>query len=270
MVEDDEGTRLAIRHALGDLTADIVEVATAEDAYQALHGQAFACMIVDLNLGDSNGFELLERIDADQSIEDKVPAIIYTGQVLDPDEYKALRQRAHSIVIKGADSPQRLVDEVSLFLHSPEASLPEEQKLMIRALHSEDDIVHGKKILVVDDDFRNTLSLSRVLEEAGAVVVTAEDGQSALDQLASEPNIDLVLMDIMMPGMDGFECTRRIRAQVEFASLPVIAVTAKAMREDRELCLQAGADHYLTKPIDMPMLWSALRIWLHHESNSRS
>ncbi len=270
IVEDNEGARAAIRDALGDINAEIFEVASAEEAHEKLKTETFACMIVDLNLnvGSLSGYDLLKRVSCDEAISDKPPTVIYTGKELGSEEYKELRKWSNSIVVKGADTPQRLVDEVALFLHCPESRMPEDQRRMIKELHEDNGIIRGRRILVVDDDLRNIFSLSTILEEIGAEVVTADSGQAALDQLADDRGIDLVLMDIMMPGMDGFEAIRRIRAQVEFGDLPIIAVTAKAMPEDRGLCLQSGADHYLTKPVDTEKLMAALRLWLYRKAET--
>jgi CheY-like chemotaxis protein len=219
-------------------------------------------MILDLKLPDMDGFELLRRLTEQEELV-LPPTIIYTGKELSREEVEKLRHYTQSVIIKGVQSPERLLDEASLFLHRVVAGLPKQKQKMINALYESDEFFAGRKILLVDDDMRNVFALSKVLEKKGFEVFKAANGQKALDVLAAEPTIDLVLMDIMMPVMDGFEAMRRIRLQSTFATLPILALTAKAMKEDRIRCIEAGANDYLPKPVDFDRLLSLLRVWLH-------
>ncbi len=198
---------------------------------------------------------------ADGSI--KVPVIIHTGRDLTRDEEARLRKYSESIIIKGARSAERLLDETILFLHLVESALPEQQRAMVRQAHETTTILKGRKVLLVDDDMRNVYSLSHVLEGMGMHTIIAQNGREALDALAANADTDIILMDIMMPEMDGYEATRRIRAMQDFRHLPIIALTAKAMKGDREKCIEAGATDYLTKPVDIDKLVSVLRVFLY-------
>jgi CheY-like chemotaxis protein len=192
----------------------------------------------------------------------KIPVIIYTGRDMTSEENDLLQQYARTVVIKGAESQDRLVDEVSLFLHSVTSALPPEQQKIIRMIHDKDEVLRGKKILLVDDDMRNVFALSGLMGKIGMQVIMAANGEQALEKLQTDNDVDLVLMDIMMPVMDGYETMRRIRAQAGFRKLPIIALTAKAMPEDRVLCMDAGASDYITKPVDRDKLFSLMRVWL--------
>lgn len=235
-------------------------VATAESAKEHLRKQLYDCIVLELNLPDQSGFDLLKSMKQEKI--DLPPIVIYTDRELTEQEYDTLQQYAASIIIKGANSSDRLLDEISLFLHSVETDLPEEQKKKIQNLHNPDKILLGKRILLVDDDMRNIFALSSVFEEEGLEVFIAANGKAALDKLAEIENINIVLMDIMMPVMDGYEAIKKIRENKQFHNLPIIALTAKAMSDDKEKCLKAGANDYITKPVDVGQLLSLLKIWL--------
>jgi CheY-like chemotaxis protein len=219
-------------------------------------------MIIDLKLPDMTGQELLRRMAAGES-RSFPPVIVYTGRNLTRDEEAELLRYSHSIIIKGARSPERLLDEVTLFLHKVEKQLSSERQKMLRTARNRDKAFEGRRLLVVDDDMRNIFALTSALEHKGAAVEVARNGIEALDKLRAKPHdIDLVLMDIMMPEMDGYTATREIRKDPRWQKLPVIAITAKAMREDQERCLAAGANDYLAKPIELERLFSLLRVWM--------
>jgi CheY-like chemotaxis protein/signal transduction histidine kinase/HAMP domain-containing protein len=262
LVEDNAELRKAILGLVGDAGVNVTEVETGGEALKALRSRRFDCMILDIGLSDMTGFELL-RILEGESDTAVPPVIVYTGKDLTKDEEKELRKYAESIIIKGARSEDRLLGEVTLFLHRMVSTLPKSKQRMIIDLHNRDTMLEGKRILVVDDDMRNLFAVSKVLEEKGLKVLKAEDGGRALAVLASGEKVDLVLMDIMMPGMDGYEAMRRIRQQAGFSRLPIIALTAKAMKEDREKCIEAGANDYLAKPVDVDKLLSMMRVWLY-------
>ncbi len=261
IVEDNAMQRDSIEHLLRSEKVQTVAVASVADALEQLRSSTFDCMVLDLALPDASGYELLEKMATDEAYSFP-PVIVYTGRTLSADEEQQLRRYSKSIIIKGTRSPERLLDEVTLFLHRVEASLPAEQQRMLRVARSRDAVFEKRRILLVEDDVRNVFAITRVLEPHGAIVDIARNGREALDVLARNPEIDLVLMDIMMPEMDGFEATRAIRAERRWANLPIIALTAKAMPDDRQKCLQAGANDYITKPIDIEKLLSLLRIWM--------
>jgi CheY-like chemotaxis protein len=208
------------------------------------------------------GFDLLEKVKSDEENRD-LPVIIYTGKELSSEEETRIKKYAETIILKDVKSPERLLDETALFLHRVEAKLPEQKRKMLEHLHDADSVVAGKKVLIVDDDVRNIFSLTSMLEDHGMIVRFAEDGKQALDQLKKDPNVDIVLMDVMMPEMDGYETTRAIRQMDEHRTLPIIALTAKAMKGDREKTIAAGASDYITKPVDTDQLLSLLRVWLY-------
>jgi CheY-like chemotaxis protein len=208
------------------------------------------------------GFEVLERLRDTPSLGD-LPIVVFTGKELSPEEDARLHTLARSVVLKGVESPERLLDETALFLHRVVSDLPPEKQRMIEHLHGSDEALVGKRVLVVDDDVRNIFALSSVLERRGMVVVTASTGREAIATLESTPDVAIVLMDVMMPEMDGYETMQAIRGNAEFRRLPIIALTAKAMKGDREKCLEAGASEYLAKPVNTDQLLSALRMWLH-------
>lgn len=262
VVEDDELQRESIKELIGDGDVNITAVGTGKEALQELEDSSYDCMVLDLGLGDMSGFELLECIRKSETAA-RVPIIIYTGRDLTRDEEKELSRYAESIIIKGVKSPERLLDESALFLHRVEANLPEEQRGMLKMIHDKEAILSGKTMLLVDDDMRNVFALSNVLEEKGMEVIIARNGLESLEKLKEESNIDGVLMDIMMLKMDGYEAMREIRKQSKFAKLPIIALTAKAMKGDRSKCIEAGASDYLAKPVDTDKLLSMLRVWLY-------
>jgi len=227
-----------------------------------LHDGHFDCVIVDLGLPDMSGFDLLEKIKETDRLK-RIPIIVYTGRDLSREENMQLMKYASTVVLKTADSHERLLDETMLFLHRVEAKLPKEKQHIIRKLHRTDEVLSGKKVLVVDDDIRNIYSLTNVLEEEGMECLIAENGKKAIGEIKKHPEVNIVLMDIMMPEMDGFEATRLIRAIPEFAKLPIIALTAKAIKGDREKCLDSGMSDYISKPVNVEQLLSLMRVWLY-------
>jgi CheY-like chemotaxis protein len=209
-----------------------------------------------------SGFEVLERFRDTPSLGD-LPIVVFTGKELSPEEDARLHTLARSVVLKGVESPERLLDETALFLHRVVSNLPQNKQKMIEQLHRSDEALVGRKVLVVDDDVRNIFALSSVLERRGMVVLTASTGREAIATLESTPDVAIVLMDVMMPEMDGYETMQAIRSNAQLRRLPIIALTAKAMKGDREKCLEAGASEYLAKPVNTEQLLSALRMWLH-------
>ncbi|MEO8620801.1 MAG: HAMP domain-containing protein, partial [bacterium] len=262
VVEDDETQRESMIELIQHEDVEITAVASAEDALRELSGGHFDCMVLDLGLRDMNGFELLETVKANPAMWD-LPIIIYTGKDLSPAEDTKLRKFAETIIVKDVKSPERLLDETALFLHRVEAKLPEQKRRMLERLHNTDAVFTGKRVLVVDDDVRNIFSLTSMLEDHGMLVSFAENGKDAIALLRDREDFDLVLMDVMMPEMDGYETTRAIREVQALRSLPIIALTAKAMKGDREKCIAAGASDYITKPVDTEQLLSLMRVWLY-------
>ncbi|MGI8497388.1 MAG: response regulator, partial [Gemmatimonadaceae bacterium] len=262
VVEDDETQRQSMIELIADDDVALTAVGSAEEALRELERTRFDCMVLDLGLRDMSGFELLERVKNDPTIQD-LPIIIYTGKELSPAEDTRLRKYAETIIVKDVKSPERLLDETALFLHRVESSLPEQKRRMLEHLHNSDAVFAGKRVLIVDDDVRNIFSITSMLEANGMVVRFAENGKDAMALLEKDSGVDLVLMDIMMPEMDGYETTRRIRQQTIFKSLPIIALTAKAMKGDREKTIAAGASDYITKPVDSDQLLSLMRVWLY-------
>ena len=218
--------------------------------------------MLDLRLPDMSGFDVLERIRDDVGMPD-LPVVVYTGRELSPDEDVRLHTMARSVVVKGVESPERLLDETALFLHRVVDDLPPEKRQMLERLHSSDEDLVDRTVLLVDDDARNIFALSSVLERRGMKVLTATTGNEANSLIDSTPELAIVLMDIMMPEMDGYQTMQVIRENPAFRRLPIVALTAKAMKGDREKCLEAGASDYLAKPVDTEQLLSALRMWLH-------
>ncbi len=261
LVEDDPLQRDSISRLIGDDDVEITAVEMAGEALDKLRETVFDCMIIDLKLPDMQGNELLRRM-AEEDICSFPPVIVYTGRNLTRDEEAELLKYSRSIIIKGARSPERLLDEVTLFLHKVEAELSSERQRMLKAARSRDKLFEGRRLLLVDDDVRNIFALSSALEQKGAVVEIARNGHEALSKLRECADIDLVLMDVMMPEMDGYEATRRIRLEPQWQNLPIIAVTAKAMKDDQERCREAGANDYLAKPIDLDRLFSLIRVWM--------
>ena len=265
IVEDDENQQRSMVELIGDDDIEIITVRSGEEALQELHKGHFDCMVLDLGLGsDMSGFDLLERVKSDQrQTVREIPIIIYTGRELSPPEETRLRKYAETIIVKDVKSPERLLDETALFLHRVEAKLPANKRRMLEQLHNADAVFAGKRILIVDDDVRNIFSLTSVLESHGMNVAFAENGRDALGILETSEDVDLVLMDVMMPEMDGYDTTRAIRQNPRLRSLPIIALTAKAMKGDREKCIAAGASDYITKPVDTEQLLSLMRVWLY-------
>lgn len=261
VVEDDPVLRESIHALLKSETVEIVEAGSIASALDEMARATFDCVVMDLALPDGSGYELLERVSTGGE-HASPPVIVYTGRMLSQEEEQRLRRYSKSIIIKGAKSPERLLDEVTLFLHSVESALPPEQQRMLRAARQRDDVFEGRTILLAEDDVRNIFALSHVIEPLGAKLEIARNGREALDALARHPGIDLVLMDIMMPEMDGLTAMAEIRKLPEHARLPIIALTAKAMPSDRQKCLEAGADDYISKPIDVDKLVSLCRVWL--------
>ncbi len=261
LVEDDARQRESVSRLIEDVDIEITAVEFGEQALELLRSTAFDCMIIDLKLPDMDGSELLERM-AKEDICSFPPVIVYTGRNLTRDEEAALLKYSRSIIIKGARSPERLLDEVTLFLHKVESDMPPERQRMLKSARSREKAFEGRKLLVVDDDVRNVFALTSALEQKGAVVEIARNGLEAIAKLRHDSTIDLVLMDIMMPEMDGFTAMQEIRKDPRLAKLPIIAVTAKAMKTDQDRCLSAGANDYLAKPIDLDRLFSLIRVWL--------
>lgn len=261
LVEDDTNLQKSIRSVIGDQGVAIMPVSTGKEAIGKIKSGHFDCMILDLGLPDMTGFELLKQLRRDPKIEIP-PVIVYTGRELTREENAELHNYTESIIIKGVKSEERLLDETALFLHRVVSELPSDQQQIISYLHDKDSIFRSKKVLIVDDDMRNVIALTRVLEDKGLDIKAADTGRNAIQLLDSSPDIDLVLMDIMMPEMDGYEAIGKIREDKRFRNLPIIALTAKAMKEDRARCINAGANDYISKPVNVEKLISLMRVWL--------
>jgi CheY-like chemotaxis protein/HAMP domain-containing protein/GAF domain-containing protein len=263
VVEDDADQRRALVELIGaGDDVDVTAVATGAEALEALELHHYDCMVVDLKLQEQSGRDLLDEIKRNEQLA-TMPVIVYTGKELTQGETTELRKLADTIVVKNASSPERLLDETALFLHRVERKLPQEKRRLLEQLHSVEEVFKDRKILIVDDDVRNVFALTSVLEAHGMEVLYAENGKDGVELLRREPEVDLVLMDIMMPELDGYETTRLIRADDEFAQLPIISLTAKAMKGDREKAIAAGASDYITKPVDTDQLLSLMRVWLY-------
>jgi CheY-like chemotaxis protein len=262
VVEDNAAERLGVTELLAHDDIDIETAASGAEALAALRYAPPDCVVLDLKLPDMTGFEVLDEIRDDPKLAD-VPVVVFTGRELSPEEDAQLHTMARSVVVKGVESPERLLDETALFLHRVFADLPAEKQRMLERLHGSDEDLLGRVVLLVDDDARNIFALSSVLERRGMRVLTATTGSEAVSVIESTPDLAIVLMDIMMPEMDGYETMQVIRANPAFRRLPIIALTAKAMKGDREKCLEAGASDYLAKPVNTEQLLSALRMWLH-------
>ncbi|HWH61439.1 MAG TPA: HAMP domain-containing protein [Terriglobales bacterium] len=262
VVEDNPAEQLSIRELLGYEDIDVKTVGNGNEALDTIQTEQFDCCVLDLRLPDMSGFEVLERLSSmPQSLD--LPVVVFTGKELSPEEDARLHTLARSVVVKGVESPERLLDETALFLHRVVSELPVEKQRMLDRLHRSDEALVGRKVLIVDDDVRNIFALSSVLERRGMRVLTAGTGREAIDTLEKTDDVAIVLMDIMMPEMDGYETMQVIRQNPSFRRLPIIALTAKAMKGDREKCLEAGASEYLAKPVNTEQLLSALRMWLH-------
>ncbi|MDT4897360.1 MAG: hypothetical protein QOH25_2437, partial [Acidobacteriota bacterium] len=268
VVEDDEVQRMSIVELIGNGDVVTTAVETGEEALNALREEPYDCMVLDLKLPDMTGFELIEKIQQELGRAD-LPIIIYTGKELTNKEETQLRKVADAIIVKEASSPERLLAETALFLHRVEANLPEPKRRILEQLHRRDPVLAGRKVLIVDDDVRNIFALTSALESHNMEVVHAENGQEGIDMLKERPDIEVVLMDIMMPGMDGYEAIAAIRRMAEFGQLPIIALTAKAMKADRDRCIEAGASDYISKPLDIDQLLSLLRVWLYRQDEAQ-
>jgi CheY-like chemotaxis protein len=262
LVEDNPTEQFTTRELLGHEDIDIDVVETGESALLALSDGNYDCVVLDLRLPDMTGFEVLAQLRDTPRLKD-LPVVVFTGRELTPEEDLQLHTLARSVVVKDVESPERLLDETALFLHRVIADLPREKQQMLDRLHRSDDALAGRKVLVVDDDVRNIFAVSSVLERRGMTVLSAGTGREAIQMIESTPDLAIVLMDIMMPEMDGYETMQVIRQNPALRRLPIIALTAKAMKGDRERCLEAGASEYLAKPVNTEQLLSALRMWLH-------
>ena len=262
IVEDDPVEQSSLVELIGHDDVKITTVGTGADALREMRSKTYDCVVLDLRLPDITGFELLDELQKEPELRD-LPIVVFTGKELTDEEETRLRRMAKSIVLKGVQSPERLLDETALFLHRVVADMPPAKQRMLESLNQSDEALINKKVLVVDDDVRNIFALSSVLERHGMHVKSATTGRDAIDLLQQNPDISLVLMDIMMPEMDGYETIRTIRQNPQHHLLPIIALTAKAMKGDREKCLQAGASDYVAKPVNTDQLLALMRVWLH-------
>jgi CheY-like chemotaxis protein len=261
IVEDDPTLRDSTAALLKGDGVETVTAGTTEEALKLLTSTTFDCMVLDLTLPDRSGLQLLEEM-AHHEQYSFPPVIVYTGRSLTREEVHELEKFSSSIIIKGAKSPERLLDEVTLFLHQVESELPPERQRMLKTARDREAAFEGKRILIVEDDVRNVFALTAVLEPRGAKVAIARNGREAVEYLHAHDDVDLVLMDIMMPEMDGIEAMTLLRKEHKFAKLPIIALTAKAMADDRDKCLAAGANDYIAKPLDVDKLLSLARVWI--------
>jgi len=262
VVEDDEAQRKSIIDLVGNSDVQTVAVAIGEEALAELRAHHFDCMVIDLGLPDMTGFELLERLKKELGLYD-LPVIVYTGKDLTQKDETRLRKLAETIILKDARSPERLLAETSLFLHRSSEKMPPAKRRMLEDEQKMDPVLAGKKILIIDDDVRNIFSMTSLLERHRMDVIFAENGRDGIELLKKTPNVDTVLVDVMMPEMDGYETMREIRKIRRFKTIPIIALTAKAMKGDREKCIEAGASDYISKPADVDRLLSLLRVYLN-------
>jgi len=262
VVEDNEVERSSIIDLLAHDDIEIMAVGSGADALKALMDHSFDCCVLDLRLPDMSGFELLNRMQMQASLA-QLPIVVFTGKELTAEEEKQLKTVAKSIVLKDVQSPERLLDETALFLHRVVTDLPEGKQRMLERLHSSNEALRNRRVLVVDDDVRNIFALTTLLENHEMEVVTATNGRQAIELIEQTEDLSAVLMDIMMPEMDGYETMREIRKSAKFRALPILALTAKAMKGDREKCLEAGASDYIAKPVNTEQLLSLLRVWLY-------
>ena len=261
IIEDNDIERQSIVELLDYEDIEVETAGSGSDALALLLEQPFDCVVLDLRLPDMTGIELLEKMHAEPALAD-VPVVVFTGKDLSSEEQAQLKTLAKSIVLKDVQSPERLLDETALFLHRVVTDLPIEKQRMLERLHSSKEVLRGRKVLVVDDDARNIFALTSLLENQDMEVISATNGRKAIDLLQNTSNLSIVLMDIMMPEMDGYETMREIRNVPEFRTLPILALTAKAMKGDREKCLDAGASDYIAKPVNTDQLLSLMRVWL--------
>ncbi|HEX9016536.1 MAG TPA: response regulator, partial [Chloroflexota bacterium] len=262
VVEDDDRQRKSIVDLIGNGDIRVTAVGTGEEALATLKSGDVDCVVMDIGLPDMSGFDLIDKIRKDRTMH-KPPIVVYTGRDLTQSEAARLQKVADKVIVKDVRSPERLVDETALFLHRVASNLPRSKRHMVEQLHRTDAVLAGKRVLIVDDDIRNVFALTSLLEHHGMSVLTADNGAEALKILGATPDVDLVLMDIMMPEMDGYDTTRAIRKMPRFGTVPIVALTAKAEKGDRKDCLDAGVSDYLAKPVDGEQLLSALREWLH-------
>jgi CheY-like chemotaxis protein len=262
VVEDNSAEQQSIVELLSHHDVEITTASSGREAFEALLDRPFDCCVLDLRLPDMSGFELLDKLQGEPSLRE-VPIVVFTGKQLSTQEQERLRTAARSVVLKDVRSPERLLDETALFLHRAIADLPEGKQQMLRQLHESNEALRGRRVLIVDDDARNIFALSIVLENQDMEVFSATNGRQAIKLIRETPELSVVLMDIMMPEMDGYQTMREIRKIPEFRALPILALTAKAMKGDREKCLEAGASDYIAKPVDTDQLLSLLRVWLH-------
>jgi CheY-like chemotaxis protein len=262
IVEDDDNQRKALVELIGNGDVVTTAVGSAEESLNLLRTQHFDCMVLDLGLPDMTGFDLINMIKSDEKLRE-LPIIVYTGKELSQEEETRLKRVTDAIIVKSVRSMEHLLDETALFLHRVEANLPQSKQQMLKQVHHADPVFSGKKVLIIDDDVRNIFAITSVLERYKMVVIYAENGRRGIEVLHANPDVNVVLMDVMMPEMDGYETTREIRKEQRFANLPIIALTAKAMKGDREKCLEAGASDYVTKPVEPEQLVSLLRVWLY-------
>jgi CheY-like chemotaxis protein len=262
VIEDDRQHNDAVKELIGNGDVNCFSAYSGKEAYEMLTSDSFDCIIVDLGLPDMTGLNFLERIRENETMN-RIPVIVYTGKDLSKEENAKLEKLANTVVLKTAFSHERLLDETMLFLHRIESKLPKEKQNIIRKLHKTDEVLKNRSVLIVDDDDRNVYSLLNALEPEGLTCFKAANGKEALDVLKREKHIDLILMDVMMPEMDGFEATKAIRSMPEYRRVPIIALTAKAMKDDREKCLAAGMSDYISKPLNVQQLLSLMRVWLY-------
>ncbi|HXM35834.1 MAG TPA: response regulator, partial [Pyrinomonadaceae bacterium] len=267
VVKDDEAQRAGVVELIGNTDVKTTAVGNGREALAALKDERFDCLVLDLKLPDMSGFELIESIKRDLG-SGELPIVVYTGRDLTRKELKQLRKIADSNIVREATTPEALLAETSLFLHRAQANLPEPKQQMLAQLNRHDPTLAGRKVLIVDDDVRNIFALTSVLEGHDMEVLHAENGQQGIDLLRATPGIHAVLMDIMMPEMDGYEAIAAIRQLDEFKDLPIIALTAKAMKADRDRCLEVGASDYISKPLDLDQLFSLLRVWLYRREEA--
>jgi CheY-like chemotaxis protein len=260
VIEDDEAQRNEISELIGNESAHLIEAPDAQTALEKLRNERVDCVVLDLMLPDMSGFELIEKI---RDENEHLPIIVYTAKDLSQEEEEKLNRVAQTTIVKTVRSPERLFDQTALWLHRDAATLPEDKRELLRRLNDPNEVLAGKKVVIVDDDIRNIFAMTSMLERYKMEVHSAETGKAALELLQNEADTDLVLMDIMLPEMDGYETIRAIRGMYGFEQLPIIALTAKAMKGDREKCIDAGASDYIAKPVDPERLLTLLRNWLH-------
>jgi CheY-like chemotaxis protein len=262
IVEDNDIERDSIVELIKHDDIEIATAGTGAEAMNKLLDQPFDCCVLDLRLPDMTGFQLLDQLQAEPTLRD-IPIVVFTGKDLTREEESQLRTVAKSVLVKDVQSPERLFDETALFLHRVVSDLPETKQKMLDHLHASNEVLKGRKVLVVDDDARNIFALTTMLENQEMNVISAMNGRQAIELIQSQPDIGVVLMDIMMPEMDGYQTMKEIRKDPKFGSLPIMALTAKAMKGDREKCLAAGASDYIAKPVNTNELLSLLRVWLY-------